>query len=100
MAGLDFLDHAAHDIRHLFRGLRRSPAFAIVAVLTLALGIGLTTAVMSIVDHVLLHSLPFRDAERLVTVFERQEGGAARLPSYPRCKIGNAMRRFAPSSTA
>ena len=83
MAGLDFLDHAAQDIRHLFRGLRRSPAFAVVAVLTLALGIGLTTAVMSIVDHVLLHSLPFRDAGRLMTVFERQDGGAARAPSYP-----------------
>ena len=83
MAGLEFLDHASHDMKHLFRGLRRSPAFGIVAVLTLALGIGLTTAVMSIVDHVLLHSLPFREADRLMTVFERQDGGAARLPSYP-----------------
>ena len=83
MAGLDLLDQAGQDVRHLFRGLRRSPAFAVVAVLTLALGIGLTTSVMSIVDHVLLQSLPFRDAGRLVTVFERQDGGAARLPSYP-----------------
>jgi len=83
MAGFDLVDHTAQDVRHLFRGLRRSPAFAVIAVLTLALGIGLTTAVMSIVDHVLLHSLPFRDADRLVSVFERQDGGAARAPSYP-----------------
>jgi putative ABC transport system permease protein len=83
MAGFDLLDQTAQDVRHLFRGLRRSPAFTVVAVLTLALGIGATTAVMSIVDHVLLHSLPLRDAGRLMTVFERQEGGASRLPSYP-----------------
>jgi putative ABC transport system permease protein len=83
MARLDVVDHIAQDVRHLFRGLRRSPGFAVVSILTLALGIGVTTAVMSIVDHVLLHSLPFRDADRLVSVFESQDGGAARLPSNP-----------------
>jgi predicted permease len=83
MAGFDLLDQTAQDVRHLLRGLRRTPAFTVVAVLTLALGIGATTAVMSIVDHVLLHPLPLRDADRLMTVFEQHDGGGARLPSYP-----------------
>ena len=63
--------------------MARSPGFAIVAVLTLALGIGTTTAVVSVVDHVLLHSLPFRDAGRLVMLLERDAQGALRTPSAP-----------------
>ena len=83
VAGLDLLDGLAQDARHLARGLRRSPGFTTVAVLTLALGIGTTTAVLSVVDHVLLHSLPFRDADRLVMMLEREEHGGFRPPSYP-----------------
>ena len=53
------------------------------SVLTLALGIGTTTAVVSVVDHVLLHSLPFRDPGRLVMMLERDAQGALRTPSAP-----------------
>ena len=82
-AGLHLLDGVALDARHLLRSLRQSPGFALVAVLTLAVGIGVTTAVVSIADHVLLRSLPFRDAGRLMMMMERDEHGGLRVPSYP-----------------
>jgi predicted permease len=58
----------ANDLRHALRLLRRSPGFACVAVLTLAMGIGGTTALFSAVDGVLLRPLPVRDEGRLVAM--------------------------------
>jgi len=58
------------DVRYAVRTLRRSPGFATVAVLTLALGIGATTAIYSVVDTILLQPLPFADADRLVSIAE------------------------------
>src|SRR5262245_35290879 len=57
------------DVRYAFRTLRRQPAFTVVAVLTLALGIGTTTAVFTVVNGVLLRPLPYRDPGRLVMLF-------------------------------
>jgi putative ABC transport system permease protein len=62
------LETLVDDVRHTLRSLRRSPAFAITAVLTLAVAIGATTAIVSTVDGVLLRPLPFPDPERLVRV--------------------------------
>lgn len=56
------------DVRYAMRGFRRSKAFAVSAVLTLALGIGATTAVFSVVDPILFRALPYADAGRLVSV--------------------------------
>src|SRR5262245_25808696 len=81
VAGLAMLDGAALDARHLTRWLRRSPGFAVVSILTIALGIGVTTAVVSIADHVLIRSLPFRDEGRLMVMFEADGHGGFRLPS-------------------
>ena len=60
------LETIARDAAFGLRALRRSPAFAIVAVLTLALGIGATTAIFSAVNAVLLRPLPFPGADQLM----------------------------------
>jgi putative ABC transport system permease protein len=69
---------ALQDIRYGLRGFRRNPVFTISILLTLALGIGTTTAVFSVVDRVLFRALPYADADRIVSVglvqsLERQE---------------------------
>jgi putative ABC transport system permease protein len=66
------------DVRYALRGFRRSPVFALTVVATLALGIGATTAVFSVVDRILFRSLPYAHDDRLVSVglvqsLERQE---------------------------
>lgn len=68
-----WLDHLAEDLVLAARTLRKHPAFTIVAVLTLALGIGLNTAVFSIVNAVMLRDLPVADAGRLISLWEDQQ---------------------------
>src|SRR6185312_17401778 len=66
------------DLRYVMRSLRRNPVFTTTAIVAIALGIGLSTAVFSVVDRVLFRSLPYQDDTRLVSVgvtapIERQE---------------------------
>jgi putative ABC transport system permease protein len=63
------------DVRYAVRQLRKSPAFAAIAVLTLALGIGATTAIFSVVDGVLLRPLPYHDPGRIMAIFELTNKG-------------------------
>jgi putative ABC transport system permease protein len=72
--GLPWLDSLAADVRYAVRALRRSPAFTIVVVLTLALGIGANTAIFSVVRGVLLKPLPHRDGDRLVYLRQSTDG--------------------------
>ena len=74
------------DLRDAFRSLRAAPAFTLVALAVLALGIGATTAIFSVVDAVVLRSLPFEQADRIVAIGERStpgkggKGAPARMP--------------------
>ena len=72
--GLPLFEALLQDIRYGLRGLRRSPGFAFTAVVTLALGIGATTAIFSAVYALLIHPLPYHDPERLVWVTEERPG--------------------------
>src|SRR5436190_2908238 len=84
---LAWLESVWNDARYGWRGLRRAPGFAIVAVVTIALGIGATTAIFSVVSAVLLRPLPYAAAERLVHIGERKldrpgRGGTTSLENY------------------
>ena len=63
--GLPLLEHLMHDFRYALRQLRKSPGFTLTAVLTLALGIGATTAIFTLVQQVMLQSLPVNRPDQL-----------------------------------
>ena len=60
------------DLQHAFGALLRKPGFALIAVVTMALGIGATSAIFSVADAILWKSLPLPDAGRVVMLFERR----------------------------
>jgi len=66
----DRFDAVSADIRFAFRQLRRSPVLAIAAILCFAMGIGVNSAIFSIVNGVLIRPLPYRDADRIVVINE------------------------------
>ena len=77
------IDSFVQDLKYAGRTLRGAPMFAVVAILTLALGIGANTAIFSVVNGVLLRPLPYPDADRLVRVTERNERFPAMEVAWP-----------------
>ncbi len=81
--GLERLDELRADLRYALRGLRRNPGFAAVAVLSLALGTGVNTAIFGLTDAVLLRPLAVRDPAGLVFIQNAGAEGANGGPPYP-----------------
>jgi putative ABC transport system permease protein len=96
------------NLRYAWRTLRKSPAFATITVLTLALGIGANLAIFTVVNAVLLQPLPFREPERLVRVFDDLGGAGAKnvgmsvpeLRDLERSGIFETISALYPSSSA
>jgi putative ABC transport system permease protein len=80
---LPIVESTLWDIRYALRMLRRNPGFAAVAALTLALGIGANAAIFSMFEGVVLAPLPYRNAERLVTVWQSISDNSRIPPSAP-----------------
>src|SRR4051812_9977933 len=73
--GIATVETFAHDVRHALRLMRRDPAFTLTALATLALGIGLNTAIFSVAYGVLWRPLPYPDADRLIIISSAQQTG-------------------------
>ena len=69
-ASLGWIEEASRDIRYALRGLRRSPGFTVMTLLSLSLGLGASLAIFTIADNLLVRPLPYHDASRLVMIWE------------------------------
>jgi predicted permease len=78
--GVTLLESLAQDLRFGLRVLRRSPVFAVVAILALALGIGANTAIFSVIDAALLNPIPFPEPNRIVDIY-------ADWPQFPKAPL-------------
>lgn len=82
--GLNTIESTAQDLRYALRSVRKNPAFALITVLIMSLGIGAHTAVFSVVNGVLLKPLAYRDPDRIVTLTSTwKRGGSLRQVSLP-----------------
>jgi putative ABC transport system permease protein len=99
-----WLEEFCEDIKFAFRQLRNAPAFTLVAVVTLALGIGANSAIFALVDATLLRPLPYSQPDRLVTIWEKSEASPRGFASPPnmqdwrdRSRTFDAIAGYTPS---
>jgi predicted permease len=78
------------DVRHAVRTLRKTPGFTVVAVVTLALGLGMNTAVFSVVNAVIIRTLPYQEPDRLISLWEEYTKQGPNSFSSSGGKIGSA----------
>ncbi len=98
--GPQWLDDFGRDLKIGARGLAKRPGFTIVAVLTLALGIGATTTIFSVVDGVLLRPLAYDEPDRLMMIWETSASGTQGRPSLPNFADWNSGNRVFESMAA
>jgi predicted permease len=91
--GVRHMEDLLQDLRYGWRMLVKKPAFTIVAVLTLALGVGANTAIFSIVNAVLLRSLPYRDPDSLVRIFFNEPGVGLRDVKFSKPELDDLQTR-------
>src|SRR5882757_4550929 len=85
------MDTFWHDLRYAVRMLRRSPAFAAIALFSLALGIGANTAIFSVINAMLLRSLPVQRPEQLALLTTDSRGLSFSYPLYERFRDHNKV---------
>lgn len=90
MRAIHFLETLRRDVCYSFRTLRKSPGFAAVAILTLALGIGANTAIFSMVNGIVLNSLPYERPDELYAVYESLQDGS-QIYSHEPINVGNFL---------
>src|SRR5262249_47576091 len=88
-----FMGTLLQDVRYGLRMLVKKPTFTLVAVLTLALGVGANTAIFSIVNAVLLRSLPYPDPDRLVRIFFNEPGVGLRGVRFSKPELDDLLTR-------
>jgi predicted permease len=91
--GVRWWGELGSDVRHGLRVLRKNPGFTAVAILTLALGVGANTAIFSIVNAVLLRSLPYPDPDRLVRIFFSEPGLGLRDVRFSKPELDDLQTR-------
>ena len=84
--GTRWVDETAQDVRYGLRGFRKNPGFTIVAIVTLAIGVGANLAIFNVFDALLLRPLPVPHASELITMTRVQQGNSGAHFSYPQVR--------------